>query len=194
MDRASSTAVLRQALSGSDAALDALYERVGPRLLAFIRMKMGHSLRARLESRDILQATFLRSFERLEDFEGSDARSLLGWMMRIAEREVLDRADFHGRQQRDANREDDVADHADLPARTRSALSRLIIDERAERLDAALATLTDAHRQVIVLRSFEELSFAEIGKALGRSEDASRMLFARAMTALTLALSKTPAP
>lgn len=194
MDRASSTAVLRQALSGSDAALDAVYQRVGPRLLAFIRMKMGRSLRSRLESRDILQATLLRSLERLEDFEGSDARSLLGWMMRIAEREVLDRADFHGRQQRDANREDDVADHADLQARTRSALSRLIIDERAERLDAALATLTDAHRQVIVLRTFEELSFAEIGEVLGRSEDASRMLFARAMTALTLALSKTPAP
>ena len=102
MDRASSTAVLRQALAGSDAALDSLYERFGPRLLAFIRIKMGRALRARLESRDILQATFLKSFQHLDDFEGSDGRSLLGWMMRIAEHEILDRADFHGRQQRDA--------------------------------------------------------------------------------------------
>lgn len=194
MDRASSTAVLRQALSGSDAALDALYGRFGPRLLAFIRLKMGRGLRARLESRDILQATFLKAFEHLDDFEGSEARSLLGWMMRIAEHEIRDRADFHGRQQRDARVEEDVADHVDLPARTRSALSRLIVDEQSERLDAALATLSDAYRQVILLRTFEELSFGEIGRALGKSEDASRMLFARAMTALTLALSKTPAP
>jgi RNA polymerase sigma-70 factor, ECF subfamily len=194
MDRASSTAVLRQALSGSDAALEALYGKICPRLLAFIRLKMGPSLRARLESRDILQTTLLKSFEHLEDFEGSDARSLLGWMMRIAEHEIRDRADFHGRQRRDADLEENVGDHADLRARTRSALSRLILDEQTERLDAALATLSDAHREVILLRTFEELPFAEIGRILGRSEDATRMLFARAMTALTLALSKTSTP
>jgi RNA polymerase sigma-70 factor, ECF subfamily len=189
MDPASSTAVLRQALAGSDAALDTLYARFGPRLLSFIRLKMGRSLRARLESRDILQATFLKSFEHLDDFDGSNGRSLLGWMMRIAEHEIHDRADFHTRQQRDARREDDMGDHPDIVARTRSALSRLILGEQAERVEHALASLTEPHRQVILLRSFEELSFPEIAGRLGKSEDASRMLFARAMTALTLALS-----
>jgi RNA polymerase sigma-70 factor (ECF subfamily) len=189
MDPASSTAVLRQALAGSDAALDTLYARFGPRLLSFIRLKMGRSLRARLESRDILQATFLKSFEHLDDFDGLNGRSLLGWMMRIAEHEIHDRADFHTRQQRDARREDDMGDHPDIVARTRSALSRLILNERAERVEHALASLTEPHRQVILLRSFEELSFPEIAGRLGKSEDASRMLFARAMTALTLALS-----
>lgn len=190
MDRASSTAVLRQALAGSDAALDSLYERFGPRLLAFIRIKMGRALRARLESRDILQATFLKSFQHLDDFEGSDGRSLLGWMMRIAEHEIRDRADFHGRQQRDAGREENVADHHELAARTRSALSRLILDQQAERIERALESLTDGHRRVIMLRTFEELSFPEITTILGKSEDACRMQYARAMTALTLALSK----
>ena len=188
MDRASSTAVLREVLAGSDAALDTLYERYGPRLLSFIRLKMGRSLRARLESRDILQATFLKSFQHLDDFEGQDTRALLGWLMRIAEHEIRDRADFHHRQQRDAAREEDLGDH-DLAARSRSALTRLILDERAERLDTALASLTDAHRQVILLRAFEELSFPEIAGVLGKSEDACRMQYARAMTALTLALS-----
>jgi RNA polymerase sigma-70 factor, ECF subfamily len=189
MDLGSSTTALRQALAGSDEALDALYARYGPRLLSFIRLKMGRSLRARLESRDILQATFLKSFEHLDDFDGSHARSLLGWMMRIAEREIRDRADFHTRQQRDARRDEDVGGHPDIVARTKSALSRLILDERAERVENALASLTEPHRQVILLRTFEELSFPEIAVRLGRTEDASRMLFARAMTALTLALS-----
>lgn len=192
MDPASSTTVLRQALAGSDEALDRLYTRYGPRLLSFIRLKMGRSLRARLESRDILQATFLKSFEHLDDFDGSNGRSLLGWMMRIAEREINDRADFHNRQQRDARREDEMDDHPDIVARTKSALSRLILDERAERVENALASLTESHREVILLRTFEELSFPEIARRLGKSEDASRMLFARAMTALTLALSNAP--
>ncbi len=194
MDRASSTAVLREALAGSDEALDSLYERFGPRLLSFIRLKMGRSLRARLESRDILQATFLKSFQHLDDFEGEDGRSMLGWLMRIAEREIRDRVDFHHRQQRDAQQEVDLDGYGkQLVARSRSALSRLILDERAERVDTALESLTDPHRQVILLRTFEELSFPEIAKALGKSEDACRMQFARAMTALTLALANPPA-
>ena len=195
MDRASSTAVLREALAGSDAALDSLYQRYGPRLLSFIRLKMGRSLRARLESRDILQATFLKSFQHLDDFEGTDGRSLLGWLMRIAEHEIRDRVDFHHRQQRDADRDDDLDGHAGVLAnRSRSALSRLIADERAATLEAALETLTEPHRHVILLRAFEELSFPEIAGLLGKSEDASRMQYARAMTALTLALSRAPEP
>jgi RNA polymerase sigma-70 factor (ECF subfamily) len=189
MDPGSSTTVLRQALAGSDEALDRLYARYGPRLLSFIRLKMGRDLRARVESRDIVQATFLKSFEHLDDFDGSTGRSLLGWMMRIAEREIQDRADFHTRDKRDARRDVDVRDHSDIAVRTKSALSKLILDERAERVENAIATLTDTHRQVILLRTFEELSFPEIATRLGKSEDASRMLFARAMTALTLALS-----
>src|SRR4051812_25510928 len=107
MDRACSTAVLREALAGSDAALDRLYEHYGPRLLSFIRLKMGRSLRARLESGDILQATFLKSFQHLEEFDGDTGRSMLGWLMRIAEHEIRDRVDFHHRQRRDAQQEED---------------------------------------------------------------------------------------
>jgi RNA polymerase sigma-70 factor (ECF subfamily) len=194
MDRASSTAVLREALAGSDAALDTLYERFAPRLLSFIRLKMGRSLRSRLESRDILQATFLKSFQRMDGFEGEDGRSLLGWLMRIAEHEIRDRADFHHRQRRDLKQEEDLGGDAErLAARSRSALSRLILDERAERLETALESLTDAQRQVILLRAFEELSFPEVAQTLGKSEDACRMQYARAMTALTLTLAKSSA-
>jgi RNA polymerase sigma-70 factor, ECF subfamily len=194
MDRGSSTKLLRQARAGSDTALNDLFERMGPRVLAFIRARMGPGLRSRLESRDILQATFMKSFEHMDDFEGSDSYSLAGWMMRIAEHEIRDRADFHSRQQRDARKEDAVDDRFDLMARSRSALSRLILDEEAQRVEAALDTLSDSHREVILLRLFREMSFPEIAKVMGKSEDASRMLYARAMTALTLALSTAPRP
>ena len=161
MDRASSTAVLREALAGSDAALDALYERFGPRLLAFIRLKMGRSLRARLESRDILQATFLKSFQHLDDFEGQ--RRPIAARLADAHRRARDPRSRRLPRPPAARRAsartivDAIADV--LAARSRSALSRLILDEQAERLEAALESLTDAHREVILLRAFEELSF-----------------------------------
>lgn len=187
---APTTNVLRDALAGSSEALERLYERMGPRLLAYIRLRMGRDLRARLESRDILQSALLRSFERLADFRGSDPRALAAWLARIAEREIADRADYHHRHRRDAAREESLDEGAAVPAPVRSALTQAILDEKARALEAAMDSLSDAHREIILLRKFEELSFPEIAQRLGKSEDACRMQLARAMTALTLALSR----
>jgi RNA polymerase sigma-70 factor, ECF subfamily len=182
--------LLEQAKAGSPEALNHLYERCAGRLLALIRLRLGKDLRSRLESRDILQATLLKSLEHLNDLNGNETRSLMAWLARIAEHEIRDCADFHHRQRRDAARESVLDDAAPLPALTRSALSRVILNEQAAQLETALESLSETHREVIVLRKFEELSFAEIAIRLGKSEDACRMLLARAMTALTLRMSE----
>jgi RNA polymerase sigma-70 factor (ECF subfamily) len=184
-------ALIGRARAGSAEAVEALYSRCAPRLLALIRLRMGRSLRARLESRDILQATLFKSFQQISQLRSAETVSLMAWLARIAENEIRDQADRAGRQRRDVHREasmdEDVAKiAADLP----SALSRVILDERAARLEQALETLSPDHREVILLRKFEELTFAEIAARLGRSEDACRMLLARAMTALTLKLAE----
>jgi RNA polymerase sigma-70 factor (ECF subfamily) len=191
MDRQESTDLLRRAKGGSAAALEELYERVAGKLLAIVRLRMGPSLRARIESRDILQAVLLRSFERIGQFERSDTASLMAWLARIAENEIRDQADFHARQRRDAGREVALdAEGPAVPSPLRTALSQVIWAEEGERLERALESLPEAHREVIVLRKLEELSFREIGARLGRSEDACRMLFGRAMAALALALEE----
>jgi RNA polymerase sigma-70 factor (ECF subfamily) len=184
--------LLDQARSGSPEALNHLYERCAGRLLAFIRLRLGRDLRSRLESRDILHATLLKSLSHVSELKAAETRSVMAWLARIAEHEIQDCADFHHRQRRDAAREMPIEDDAPLPALTRSALSRVILGEQAEQLEAALDVLSPDHREVILLRKFEELSFAEIGQRLGKSEDACRMLLARAMTALTLEMSETP--
>lgn len=190
MDRPETAELLDRAKGGSSEALNYLYDRCAGRLLALIRLRLGRDLRARLESRDILQATLLKSLQHLKDLEGAETHSLMAWLARIAEHEIRDRADYFGRQRRDAAREVPIEDEALPPALTRSALSRLILDERAERLEAALESLTPEHREVILLRKFEELSFAEVGRRMGRGDDAARMLLARAMAALTMKLSE----
>ena len=82
------------------------------------------------------------------------------------------------------------ADEGELPAPVRSALTQAILNEDAERLERALEALTESQRDIILLRQFEELTFPEIAARLGKSEDACRMMFARAMTALTLKVSE----
>ena len=77
-----------------------------------------------------------------------------------------------------------------LAARVRSSLSQVILDERSRRLERALETLQESYRDVILLRKLEERSWREVAARLGKSEDACRMLLARAMTALTLIMEK----
>jgi RNA polymerase sigma-70 factor (ECF subfamily) len=193
MTREESTILLREARQGSREALGELYARYGTRLLAFIRMRMGRDLRSRLESRDILQATLMKSFERLAQFEGGDGATLMGWLVRIAENEIRDQADYQHRQRRDVSAAVPLDEGGlDVASPGRSALTAAVIGEEAERLGAALAALDADHREVIVLRKLEELSFKEVAARMGRSEDACRMLLARAMVALTLQLRSMP--
>jgi RNA polymerase sigma-70 factor (ECF subfamily) len=186
-----SDVLLERARAGSRDALGSLFERHSPRLLALIRLRLGPRLRARLESRDILHASLLKAVTHLDAFEGSG--SLGAWLVRIAENEIRDQAEHHGRERRDAGREVPLDDAASaLAANLRSQTSRLVLDEKMQRLERALESLDDGHREVILLRRFEELGFKEIGERLGKSPDACRMLLARAMTALTLRMREEP--
>ena len=184
--------LIERAKGGAADALDTLYVRCAGKLLPLIRLRMGRSLRTELESRDILQAVLLKSFERIGQFEGSGTASLMAWLARIAENEIRDRADYQGRQRRDAARRVPLEEAEALPVAIRSALTQAILSEEAEHLERVLESLTDGHREIILLRQFEELTFPEIAARLGKSEDACRMMLARAMTALTLKLSEHP--
>ncbi len=188
MDRTITTDHLKRARQGSNQALDELFGRCSGRLLALIRLRMGPSLRSRLESRDVLQNTWIKALRAIETFDGDSRESLMAWLGRIAANEINDLAEFHGRQRRDARKEvpEDAAP-GELVAQVRTATARVALGEQARALEAALEQLSEPQREVIVLRRLEELSFAEVGERMGRSADASRMLYARAMTALTLA-------
>ncbi len=186
MSGGETTRLFAAARGGAPDAVDALYRRCATKLLPLIRLRMGRALRAEMESRDILQSVLLKSYRKLPQVQEGGA--LMGWLARIAENEIRDRVDYQRRQRRDAMRRAPLDEAADVPAPVRQALSEAIMSEQAERLEAALESLPDDQRQVIVLRKLEELTFPEIALRLGKSDDACRMMFARAMAALTLRL------
>lgn len=180
--------LLERARSGSEQALDAFYSRAARKLLPFIRLRLGRSLRADLESRDILQAVLLKSLSRLGQVEDPDAA--MTWLARIAENEIRDRADYASRARRDVARRAPLEEAEALPAPVRQALSQAIAGERSAAVEDAIRALPDAQRDVVILRAYEELGFREIGRRLGRSEDACRMAYARALAALTIRLHR----
>lgn len=163
----------------------------GERLLAFIRLRLGPELRAQMESRDILQVTLMHAFQHIDQFEGQSQKTLMAWLVGIARNAIRDEADYQHRQRRDVSRTLPLEEAGDLvTAEMRGEVGRLILKEEAVRLEAALESLDPVHREVVLLRKYEELSFEEIGARMGRSADASRMLLARALTALAQKVRK----
>jgi RNA polymerase sigma-70 factor (ECF subfamily) len=112
----------------------------------------------------------------------------MGWFVRIAENEIRDVADYATRQRRDVAGRRPIEDAAAVPAVVRQALSQAILNEDTSRMEDAIASLPDAQRDVVMLRAFEELTFAEIAARLDKSADACRLMYARAVAARTLAM------
>ncbi len=186
------TTLLIEAREGSEPALNRLFEQCGERLLGLIRLRMGARLRARMESGDLLNATLLRAFRSFDSLEARNTPSLMAWLARIAESEIRDEIDRQNAQRRDAAREVALDSGLEqLAARVRSQTSRLVLSEARLRLERALAELSEEHREIVLLRRYQELGFKEIGERLGKSPDACRMLLARAMTALTLKMRES---
>jgi RNA polymerase sigma-70 factor (ECF subfamily) len=159
-----------------------------------IRLRLGPSLRERIESRDVLQATLLKALLHIDGFRGARRESLMAWLARIAQNEIRDAAEFHGRQRRQLGQTVALggAQEMDcLAADVRSETSRIALDERSARLLAAVEALAPEYREVILLRQLEELPFADVAARMGRSPDACRMLLARALAALTVSLGAT---
>ena len=183
------TQLIARAKDGQTDAVNEVFERVGPRLHALVRLRLGPQLRGHIESVDIVQQTLLKAFQNLQGFEGQAETSLMAWLGAIAKNEIVDQARYLGRDRRDATKNVAVDDVGELVAsQVRSEVSRLHLDAQTKRLETALEGLSEAHREVILLRRYEEFSFTEIGERMNKSPDACRMLYARAMAALTVSM------
>ena len=120
------------------------------------------------DARDACQEAFLAAFRNLNKFRG-DAK-FSSWMYRIALNAChtrlrssnglgssysLDAEDEHGRRL-------DVADTS-----TESTPEQMHREERSQLVRRALQALPPEMRQVIVMKEYEEMTFAEIAEVLG---------------------------
>ncbi len=136
---------------------------------------------------DVVQEVFLRAYRSLHRF---DSRSRFGtWLHRIAVNCAMDQL---RRSQRESSRRDPSADDATLerqatyePGPERLAESGQIERQVARALDA----LSPIERSAFVLRHYEQLSIAEIGRQLGSRTSATKHAVFRAVRKLRRELS-----
>ncbi len=187
--------LIHRAKAGERQALEELIETWRTYLLHVTQGSLGQQMQAKLGASDIVQSACLEVHKHFDDFCGESVEEWKSWLRNLLVRDIQDaRRRFQESAKRDVNREQSLVDDrgaaVDLPADALTPRSSLIAKEESMALRRALKTLSEEHRQVLKLRNWDELSFAEIGERLGRSSEAARKLWSRAATRLELALNE----
>src|SRR5262245_13192000 len=181
--------LVKRAQAGDQGALDRLVARYYPRVLKIVRLRMGGRLRRSLEAGDVMQETFAKAVRLFERFEMRDEGAFINWLARIAERELLNANDRARAKKRSVDREvalDQTSTPPVIPAPGEfEPLAELIESEETQLVEQCLARLPEHYRELILLRNYAGLSYAEIASETGRpSENAARMMHAQALVEL----------
>jgi RNA polymerase sigma-70 factor (subfamily 1) len=164
-------------------------------LRAFLRLRTGAALRARLEQSDLVQSVCREVLEGAAAFDFRGDAAFRNWLYTAALRKIVEHDRHMHAARRDARREhaidaDGGADAAVLQGYAAATTPSLLAmgREGAEKLEAAFDELDEQHREIITMARLCGLSHAEIGERLGITTEASRQLLRRALVKLSVAL------
>jgi RNA polymerase sigma-70 factor (ECF subfamily) len=180
---------LEAARNGSSQALGQLLEAYRWYCWLVAKQELAPDLQSKVGPADLVQDTFLEAQRDLAQFSGQTEAEWLAWLRQLLRNNLLNVARrFRETEMRAVGRE--VS--ADTPEMG-PVLEETIVDpepgpeelvlahEEAALLDSALEHLPEHYRQVLRLYYREHQSFEAIGQTLGRSAEAVRKLWARAV-------------
>jgi RNA polymerase sigma-70 factor (ECF subfamily) len=173
------------------ADLDAFWqlaETLRPYLKSVAARLLGKQAAAKVDASDVVQQALLAAVQKFDQFRGKTAADWQAWLVAIVKNQALNMSRFWRQEVRDQAREQPLPQafdigpemHADGSSPSQQAARR----EMSARVFAAMDRLPDDHRQVILLRNFEELPYSAIAVQMQRSEQAIRQLWVRAIRQL----------
>jgi RNA polymerase sigma-70 factor (ECF subfamily) len=177
-------ALVQRAQEGDRDALGKLFEGLSPRLEAAISARMGEKLRGQVEPADILQETLGWATKAIGRFRWRGEDSFYRWLRGIAEHAILKAAS--GSKSPPILRLPEA-----VPGESVTASKAVRRQERFDRLQEALDSLSPDHRTVVLLARIEGLPVKEISARMGRSENAVMLLLSRALRGLRERIGST---
>ncbi|MGN7479567.1 RNA polymerase sigma factor [Solibacillus silvestris] len=148
--------------------LEEQYEEIHPKLYAFFYSRTGN----RMTAQDLCHDTFYEACKSIGSFNGNSTLST--WVFSIATN-LLRKYYRKNKYQHSL-----MQKLATLPETDIHSLEELAeIHEDTRILLHHISKLDDASREIVLLRIYGELSFAEIGLLIGKSENYARVTFHR---------------
>jgi RNA polymerase sigma-70 factor (ECF subfamily) len=140
--------------TGDERAFAQLLETFGPRTLAHLRGLLGD------DADDVQQEVWLTVYRSLRTL--ANPRAFRTWLFRTTRHRAID---FLRARRRDRELVEEAATSIDDSVQPEEPFTNLDDTDAA----AALATLPPAHREVLVLRYQEDLSYSDIASVVGCS-------------------------
>jgi RNA polymerase sigma-70 factor (ECF subfamily) len=173
------TTLVAQSRQGDTLAFGELVKRYEGKIFRLAQ----HVTQNREDAEDVLQETFMKAYEHLDQFKGDS--KFYTWIVRIAVNQALMK--LRRRKTDKSVSLDEAIDTGEdtvvreIAAWDENPEQQFSREELGEVLDTAIQSLEPPYRSVFVLRDIEELSTEETADALGLSVPAvkSRLLRAR---------------
>ena len=189
--------VLRAELrAGGREVLANYFAAVRDRLRRIVGFRLHHRLRGRISESDVLQETFVRAADRLDQYLERGEVPFFVWLRAEAAQRLVELHRFHLQaDKRDVRREIHLAPPAASDATSLALAAHLVGPmttpsqallrrQQLESLETSLNEMDSVDREVIALRNFEELSNAETADVLGITPDSASKRYLRALKRL----------
>jgi RNA polymerase sigma-70 factor (ECF subfamily) len=174
-----SPALIHEAKLGNKDSMDRLAELASERLYAYIyRLTLDQTV-----TQDILQETILFMIQSINQLEHVD--HFWGWLFRTAMGKVQHYyRDLKRRKAVELSEEEQRYIHNRVSTYFNDGLTELLRKELSDAVFMAMKRIQLKYRNILILRCFENLDYAQIGEIMNCSELRSRVMFFRAKTSL----------
>jgi RNA polymerase sigma-70 factor (ECF subfamily) len=198
------TRLLNQAREGDGPALGQLLERYRNYLHLLARVQIGRRMQGKLDVADVVQETFLEVHRGIGQFRGRSEQQFLAWLRQILVGILANQVRrYFGTKRRDVRLERELQDDLDrssvylgshMVAAQSSPSAQASRREQAVLLADAMEHLPEDYREVIILRQLEGLTFPQVARRMGRTEDSVKNLWARGLARLRRSLEVLEGP
>ncbi len=168
--------LVQASLAGNSTAFGQLYERYIDRIYKYLYYRSFHKETAE----DLTSQTFMRALEHLSSYDVTKG-TFSAWIYRIARNLLIDHV-------RAVKPTAELADFSELLRDTHDLTRTLEQKQQLEQIQAALRSLTPEQQELLLLRIWDERSYAEIALILEKSEASCKMAVSRALTTLRASL------
>lgn len=170
----SDEAAIRGAVQGDPDSFVVLYDRYVRRIYSYIYYRTGSAA----DAEDLTAKVFFKAYDHIGSFKYTGV-PFSAWLYRIAHNLI---ANWHRDTSR--NREVPLDDQPEIPHPMEFPEVELVNDQKIDALMEKIRRMPSERQTLIILKFVEQLSNAEIGVIMGRSEGAIKSLYHRTLNSL----------
>jgi len=178
--------LLQRFREGDESAFAELYDRYGPMLSRRIERDLPERLRRKVAISDVLQESLLTAYDKRDDLRAASEVEFRSWLLGIIDHKVLEAIRHHeATQKRSTKREVTRGlrqETAAFSAGQASPSQAAVGAELHSIAQHAMRRLPPDYREVLRLAQQEHLTLAQAAQEMGRSHEATKKLYGRALT------------